>query len=148
MNHQTSADTIQPDFSAVFEKACGFAPYDYQIRLATGEQLPELLDIPTGVGKTAAVVLAWLWRRRFAEERIRRQTPRRLLYCLPMRVLVEQTFANTRTWLDHLGILGDPGEGKVSVHLLMGGDLDEAWQVIPKPTAFSSARKICCYPVH
>src|SRR5664280_3857402 len=125
MIDQTSAHAPQPDFLAVFEKAYGFSPYDYQIRLATGEHFPELLDIPTGIGKTAAVVVAWLWRRRFAEERIRRQTPRRLIYWLPMRVLVEQTFKNARTWLDHLGMLGDPGQGKVSVHLLMGGDLDE-----------------------
>ena len=132
MNDQTSAHVAQPDFSAVFETACRFSPYDYQVRLATGEHFPELLDIPTGLGKTAAVVVAWLWRRRFAEERIRRETPCRLIYCLPMRVLVEQTFANARTWLDHLRILGDPGQGKVSVHLLMGGDLDEAWQVYPE----------------
>src|ERR1035441_2377998 len=92
MNDQTSAHVAQPDFSAVFEKACRFSPYDYQVRLATGEHFPELLDIPTGLGKTAAVVVAWLWRRRFTEERIRRETPCRLIYCLPMRVLLPYPF--------------------------------------------------------
>lgn len=38
-------------------------PYPYQVRLATApaDEFPELLDVPTGLGKTAAVVLAWLW---------------------------------------------------------------------------------------
>ncbi|MDD4651064.1 MAG: hypothetical protein PHQ34_02425 [Methanothrix sp.] len=64
----------------------GHDPYPFQTRLATGEKLPELIDIPTGLGKTDAVVLAWLWRRRFAGQEVRRATPRRLVYCLPMRM--------------------------------------------------------------
>jgi hypothetical protein len=30
-----------------------------------------------GLGKTAAAILAWLWRRRFADEQVRAQAPRR-----------------------------------------------------------------------
>ena len=70
----------------------GYPPYPFQKRFATSESLPEILDIPTGMGKTDAVILGWLWRRRFdSREKIRADTPRRLVYCLPMRVLVEQT---------------------------------------------------------
>ena len=65
----------------------GHDPYPFQTRLATAKELPELIDIPTGLGKTDAVVLAWLWRRRFAGEEVRAATPRRLVYCLPMRTL-------------------------------------------------------------
>ncbi|MFV2073041.1 MAG: hypothetical protein ACC742_10375, partial [Thermoanaerobaculales bacterium] len=57
---------------------------------ATGYQVCRL-SIPTGLGKTAAAVLSWVWRRRWAPEDVRCATPRRLVYCLPMRVLVEQT---------------------------------------------------------
>ena len=78
--------------------------------------------------ETAAVVLAWLWKRAW---RIGKRdstpdpgTPRRLVYCLPMRVLVEQTHQNVDQWLSKLKIAGTPGEGKVSVHLLMGGSED------------------------
>ncbi|MCP9448558.1 MAG: hypothetical protein NNA21_00650 [Nitrospira sp.] len=54
--------------------------------------MAQLVYVPTGLGKTAMVVLGWLWRRRFhPNEEIRKTTPRRLVYCLPMRVLVEQT---------------------------------------------------------
>lgn len=79
-------------------------PLPYQERLAFGE-LPSLLDVPTGLGKTAAAVLAWIWRRRFANESIRARTPRPPVYCLPMRVLVEQTYGEAVKWLDRLGLL-------------------------------------------
>lgn len=102
-----------------------FRPFDYQRRLATetfnGRPWPDLLDIPTGLGKTAAVVIAWLYRRRVLKDS---QTPRRLIYCLPMRVLVEQTQNECQKWLNNLGLLGQPGEGKISVHVLMGGSED------------------------
>ena len=82
-------------FSEFFMKATGLhEPFPYQMRLALSPKLPQLIDVPTGAGKTAAVVLAWLWRRRFAAEDVRKATPRRLVYCLPMRVLVEQTRDN------------------------------------------------------
>lgn len=67
----------------------GHDPYPFQIRLAVEDDLPELIDIPTGMGKTDAVVLGWLWRRRFAGPDVRAATPRRLVYCLPMRTLME-----------------------------------------------------------
>jgi CRISPR-associated endonuclease/helicase Cas3 len=82
----------------------GHDPYPFQRRLATEKELPELIDIPTGLGKTDAVVLAWLWRRRYASPEIRAQTPRRLVYCLPMRTLVEQTAQKARMWLENLGL--------------------------------------------
>jgi len=75
-------------FEQFFEAATGHAPYDYQRRLAGGDEgrrcESQLINVPTGLGKTAAVVLAWLWNRiqiRNAE------WPRRLVYCLPMRTL-------------------------------------------------------------
>jgi len=61
----------------------GHDPYPFQVRLALADELPELIDIPTGLGKTDAVVLAWLWRRRFAGPEVQAATPRRLVYCLP-----------------------------------------------------------------
>ncbi|MBI4454792.1 MAG: DEAD/DEAH box helicase [Acidobacteria bacterium] len=94
-------------FDDFFQAATGIVePYPYQRRLATGVELPELLDVPTGLGKTAAAVLAWLFRRRFhSDQSVRHATPRRLVYCLPMRVLVEQTHAECLRWLDRLGML-------------------------------------------
>jgi CRISPR-associated endonuclease/helicase Cas3 len=93
-------------FTTLFRQATGGNdPWPYQIRLAVAAPFPSLLDVPTGLGKTAAAVLAWVWRRRFADESVRKHAPRRLIYCLPMRVLVEQTFSETVKWLDRLGLL-------------------------------------------
>ena len=54
-------------FGQFFETATGHAPYDYQRRLAVGDAgrpcESQLINVPTGLGKTAAVVLAWLWNR-------------------------------------------------------------------------------------
>ncbi len=106
------------------ERPDGLKPFPYQRRLAE-EPWPELLDVPTGMGKTAAVVLAWLWKRGWREEGREAHpdagTPRRLLYCLPMRVLVEQTERNACRWLENLAVAGIPGEDKVSVHLFSLG---------------------------
>jgi len=141
-------------FSEFFQKATDLRPYPYQERVATGNELPDLLSIPTGLGKTAAVVLGWLWRRRFAEEAVKTATPRRLVICLPMRVLVEQTKNNAVRWLSRLDLLGgqvqmdetgdvlayDPWSGtddpaRLRVHLLMGGDVDIDWDEFPERDA-------------
>ncbi len=117
-----------------FEKATGHAPYSFQRRLAQGSW-PNMLNVPTGLGKTAAVTLAWLYRR---QELKQDDIPRRLVWCLPMRVLVEQTRANVEDWLERLNLLGNSGDGKVSVHLLMGGEPTlrrAAWASFPEEDA-------------
>jgi len=49
-------------FKAFFEQATGYSPYPYQERVAAiAVELPQLLDIPTGLGKTAAVVKEITW---------------------------------------------------------------------------------------
>ena len=114
----------------------GKTPYLWQCRLACGEA-PEgancdlehpneatlhwlsqgipctshLIDIPTGLGKTAGVVMAWIWNRYRESEisNLKFETggsstpwPRRLVYCLPMRTLVEQTAESVDVWLWNL----------------------------------------------
>jgi len=128
------------EYGAFFSHATnGLKPYPYQCRLAE-HRWPDLLDIPTGLGKTAAVTLAWLWKRgwRIGGERAlpASDTPRRLVWCLPMRVLVEQTATNVEGWLRNLGCLGGLGEGRISVHLLMGGEEDiKGWVEYPEEDA-------------
>jgi len=108
------------NFGDVFSTAMGdsLSPYAYQCRLACGPGAnPEnidslrhgtpcrsqLINVPTGLGKTAAVVLAWLWNRVLHPDSSHRNCwPRRLVYCLPMRTLVEQTRDAAKTWLQHL----------------------------------------------
>jgi len=115
-----------------FARVTGNDPYPYQERLGTGAW-PDVLDIPTGLGKTAAVVVAWLWKRLQSDE----DTPRRLIYCLPMRVLVEQTVEAARTWCENAAPFfaseeNGRGPGATpTVHTLMGGALDVDWRRDP-----------------
>jgi CRISPR-associated endonuclease/helicase Cas3 len=126
-------------YDEIFAQATGRAPYPYQRRLALTDGLPVALSAPTGAGKTAAAALAWLYRRRFAAEAVRRVTARRLVFCLPMRTLVSQTAEVISIWLGRLALLDEGtglgrGEG-VSVHLLMGGDRDIDWHLHPERDA-------------
>lgn len=68
-------------FDELFFRATHRTPCPYQRALALAPDLPEALSAPTGAGKTAAVVLSWLYRRRFAPPEICRATPRRLVLC-------------------------------------------------------------------
>ena len=123
-------------YEAFFTRATGRPPFPYQRGLALADRLPEALCAPTGSGKTAAVVLAWLYRRRLASEVERRATPRRLVVCLPMRSLVTQTVTAVSDWLRRVELL-DEGIGLergtgVSVHVLMGGAADDEWHLHPE----------------
>ena len=112
-----------PSLSDWYSAALGVSPYPYQQRLAD-EPWPDVLEIPTGLGKTAAILLAWLHKR----QRQDAHTPRRLVWCLPMRVLVEQTARLARQWTATLA-----GAGLLSrapaVHVLMGGDVARDWDL-------------------
>ena len=106
----------------------GNQPYDYQRRLAEDSACESrLIEIPTGLGKTAAVVLAWMWNRVHLQQH---GWPRRLVYCLPMRTLVEQTRDNVRDWLAALGLAETVG-----LHVLMGGEDRSDWDIRPEQDA-------------
>ena len=102
------------DFNKFFKECCGHAPHPYQNTLAT-DDWPETLIIPTGFGKTAAVLAAWIWKIGQCKDPA---TPRRLVYCLPMRSLVEQTEEVAKNWIteakETLGV-------EITLDVLMGG---------------------------
>ncbi|MCW5889583.1 MAG: CRISPR-associated endonuclease Cas3'' [bacterium] len=119
------------DYATFFRTLTGTEPYPYQQRLADGPW-PEIVEIPTGLGKTAAVIVAWLHRLLRADA----ATPRRLVYCLPMRVLVEQTAGTARRWLDaSRALFDDAGIAPPQVYLQMGGARDDAWTGQPESPA-------------
>ncbi len=120
-------------FHQFFRAAFGeeVTPFDYQARLAGGKDgtscESKLINIPTGCGKTAAVVLAWLWNR---VNKQRADWPRRLVYCLPMRTLVEQTRDGAEAWVEKLDLTN-----KVGLHILMGGEEKTDWDLYPEHDA-------------
>lgn len=97
------------EFEDFFAAATGSQPYGFQVRLAR-EGLPLVVQAPTGTGKTG-IILAWLWRLRFGPG-----APRRLVFALPQRTLVEQVAGKASEWLANLGL----GE-QVALHVVMGG---------------------------
>jgi CRISPR-associated endonuclease/helicase Cas3 len=122
-------------FEEFFEKAVENNPLPFQREFAEAASLPQLVRVPTGLGKTAMAVVGWLWRRFGASEECRAATPRRLVYCLPMRVLVEQTAENARNWLGKLRVANAiEGDGP-AVHVLMGGENPEEWDIYPEREA-------------
>ncbi len=114
-------------FEEMFRTCTGKSPYDFQTAFATGRSLPDLIEAPTGTGKTATAILGWLWRRRFGTATQRAEAGRRLIYCLPMRTLVEQTERSARAWRNKLGLT----HAELGVHLLFGGAIDDEWEAHP-----------------
>lgn len=147
---------MKNSFETFFEKATGHAPYEYQKRLACGEPnegkgqsqgvpcVSRLIDVPTGLGKTPAVVMAWLWNRIALN---RPDWPRRLVYCLPMRTLVEQTRDNVQGWIADLRQAADKLELSQNARsdltwlrehspvVLMGGEEKQDWDLRPEKPA-------------
>ncbi len=108
-------------------------PDAWQAALAT-DAWPRVLIAPTGSGKTAAVTLGW------AAHRLRSPgaTPRRLVWCLPMRTLVEQTADAVREWFGRLAPETDSAHRlprPEDVHLLMGGVDADGWLDRPERPA-------------
>jgi CRISPR-associated endonuclease/helicase Cas3 len=142
------------NFPEFFHAATGNGPYDWQRRLARGDKLEgeapsepipcqsRLINIPTGLGKTAGVVLAWLWNRIGAQLENPKSKfenpplPRRLVYCLPMRTLVEQTRDEATKWIAGLSEKGFIAGKPPRVVVLMGGEeLDDDskdWDIYPE----------------
>jgi len=120
-------------FDRLFQTAFGnnITPFPYQVKLGV-IPWPDVVKVETGMGKTAAMILNWIFKRLLDDP----QTPRRLVYCLPMRTLVEQTATNADVWIKRLvegGIL--PENRRLSVHILMGGEIDNDWDRYPEKEA-------------
>lgn len=114
-------------FDEFFRTGTGQLPYGFQRDFALAPKLPDLLEAPTGSGKTATAVLGWLWRRLHGTLEQRAEAGHRLVFCLPMRTLVEQTARAVERWRERLQFSPE----QLGVHLLLGGAVDEAWEEHP-----------------
>ncbi len=128
-----------PEFASWFSSLTTYpvTPHAWQSGLAADATVrSRVLRIPTGMGKTLGVFGAWAWHRVYRQDET---WPRRLVWCLPMRALVEQTQAVVAEALSRTGLLWDGrGEhtGRVGVHLLMGGsDPGGDWHLYPEESA-------------
>jgi CRISPR-associated endonuclease/helicase Cas3 len=123
-------ETVQTNnYAAMFTELAQLpadaAPHPWQLALAEKDSCTNRqIRIPTGFGKTYGVLGAWLW------QRVVRQAadwPCRLVWCLPMRVLVEQVQADVQAALARLG----GRMAQIGVHALMGGSDPGDWHLHP-----------------
>ena len=81
------------DFAPYFEAIHGYAPFPWQARLAAhlvaGGGWPEVLDLPTGSGKTAAIDVA-VFQLAVEAGRASRSAPLRVVYVVDRRTIVDQ----------------------------------------------------------
>ena len=99
------------DFESFYEQATGHRPYGYQARIAR-DGLPGAVRVPTGAGKTG-VILAWLWRRLYGPDPA--GTPRRLVYALPQRAVLDEVAGLVRGWLANLELTD-----QIALHVVLG----------------------------
>ncbi|MGI8632842.1 MAG: type I-G CRISPR-associated helicase/endonuclease Cas3g [Solirubrobacterales bacterium] len=122
-NDHELVTAIPTDFGELFTRASGHSPYDYQRALVQAGESVKVLEVPTGSGKTLAVLCEWLHRRL-----VRGLGPRRLVYALPMRSLVEQTFDVALAVRERLGL----DDEELPIHVLMGGESSREWAERPE----------------
>ncbi|MZP28928.1 CRISPR-associated helicase Cas3' [Heliobacterium undosum] len=124
------------DYEGFFSYITGHDPYPFQSRFACLERWPDTIELPTGCGKTETAVLRWLWKTITATKSSEQPSPHRLVYCLPMRILVEQTTQRISRWLDnyesYIKKSGLTGVEKPYLITLMGGVEYKRWDIEPE----------------
>ncbi|MCS7079352.1 MAG: type I-U CRISPR-associated helicase/endonuclease Cas3 [Chloracidobacterium sp.] len=84
------------DFETFFQEAHGVPPYPWQSRLAAqvvAGTWPEVIDVPTGAGKTATLDIAvFALACQAALPPAERTAPRRVFFCVNRRVIVDAAY--------------------------------------------------------
>ena len=141
---ETGAAACGPAHVPHFEEIVGRAPYPWQRRIygkfVEGD-VPEAVDIPTGLGKTLCVLL-------FLLARVRNPAlPTRVVYVVDRRAIVDQTAGAIQGWVDRIAELpalaGEfgrcaafPSDRPVRLGVLRGGMADDGeWRVDPARSA-------------
>ncbi|MBV6488951.1 MAG: hypothetical protein GHHEDOFH_02928 [Pseudorhodoplanes sp.] len=147
MNRPLLSSTDPALFKRKFCAVQGNAPFPWQERLF--QQfcrgiVPHALDLPTGLGKTSVMAI-WLLARALADETNRNRIPRRLVYVVDRRTVVDQATAEAeklRKWLDQDEVAADLkasfGLGKASLPIstLRGQHIDNReWLADPTTSA-------------
>ena len=123
-----------------FDDIVGHPPFPWQRELhaafAKGE-IPEAVDVPTGMGKTLSVLLFLLARLDNPE------LPTRVVYVVDRRAIVDQTTAAIRSWIDRIverprlarafdAMATFQSDSPVQLGVLRGGLADDGeWRVDP-----------------
>ena len=118
---------------AHFRDVAGHDPWPWQLRLharLVAGDIPDAVDVPTGCGKTACVLLALLARLEHPG------LPRRIVYVVDRRAIVDQTAAAISVWIDRMAALpalvrafdacaAFPADRPVALGVVRGGLADD-----------------------
>lgn len=120
-----SGQTFEEWFAALTLHAL---PRPWQSDLAADQDCRNrLIRIPTGLGKTEGVLAAWSYHRLHRKDT---GWPRRLVWCLPMRVLVEQSEQVAQQLAARISESDRP-----TIHVAMGGEDSGEWFLCPERPA-------------
>jgi len=124
------------NFSSRFTLLAGHAPFPWQEALyerfisSNENNIPESCDLPTGLGKTSVIAI-WLLARAVRPERL----PRRLVYVVNRRTVVDQTTTEVERLKKNLPKLNLPEDG-LAVSTLRGQFADNReWSSDPSRPA-------------
>ncbi|MEU3170006.1 type I-U CRISPR-associated helicase/endonuclease Cas3 [Streptosporangium sp. NPDC006930] len=113
------------DFPAFYKEVHGYEPFPWQTALldrVVREGWPELIDVPTGLGKTSVVDVALF---AAALGRVRGQTgvPRRVFFVVDRRLIVDEAYRHAETIAEALRTSNRGSlAAKVATALRMDGD--------------------------
>lgn len=111
-------------YKEFFKEITGFEPFPYQVEFAALDKEYVGLNVPTGLGKTLTTFVS------FAYDRIHspKSTPRKLIYVLPLRTLVDQTIDVAKDVIRNSGL-------SLKVYTMMGGAIEDDWVERPEEPA-------------
>jgi CRISPR-associated endonuclease/helicase Cas3 len=113
-------------YAEFFRRVTNNPPLPYQLRYSCNPFSHSLLVVPTGLGKTEAVILPWLYARTVHDDR----APARLILVLPRQNLTAQTAARARRYVETAGL-----KESTRVLELMAGSEDNDDQLRPDQPA-------------
>jgi len=115
-------------FSSSFDALTGHQPFPWQRALferLVAADFPQVCSIPTGIGKTSAIAVWLLALATRAETGSLRGFPRRLVYVVNRRTVVDQATADVETWRRRIAeepALGDTRATLQRLAVLTGGE--------------------------
>lgn len=133
--------TQEEHFEVLFKGLTGNEPFPWQAALfhrfigAAADRFPEICDLPTGLGKTSVMAVWLLALAHLAKAGRTRGFPRRLVYVVNRRTVVDQATRDAvafRLALEKQPVLGDTAR---ALRTLCGQDLDSE-----SPLAISTLR--------
>jgi CRISPR-associated endonuclease/helicase Cas3 len=120
--------TLSPnDFSAFFQEVYGYEPFPWQTRLlelvADKREWPDVLDLPTGSGKTAAIDVALFHLALESDRGAERRAPLRIAFVVDRRLVVDDAYTRAQVLANALKAPHGPITDHVAERLLtLSGD--------------------------